>query len=185
VRRLLLAAAWLATSTPPLAAADWKLDGSASRLEFVASFQKAEAPGMFRQFDTRLRLDADKPGDNRLDVTIDVKSADMNNAEVNKAIAGAEWFHVARFPQAEFHATEIRRTEVNRYLARGMLTLKGSQQAVEVPFTWSEAGDAARMSGEIVVQRGAFGIGTGEWLATTVIGADVKIRFDVRLRKGG
>jgi polyisoprenoid-binding protein YceI len=39
------------------------------------------------------------------------------------------------------------------------------------------------MEGEFVVKRGAFGIGTGEWAATRVIGADVKIRFNVRLHK--
>jgi len=41
------------------------------------------------------------------------------------------------------------------------------------------------MEGELVVKRSAFGIGAGEWAATNVIGADVKIRFDLRLRKDG
>jgi polyisoprenoid-binding protein YceI len=66
-----------------------------------------------------------------------------------------------------------------------MLSLKGVQQPVEVPFTWTETGEAARMEGEFNVKRGAFGIGTGEWATTSVIGADVKVKFSVRLRKGG
>ncbi|MBS0344742.1 MAG: YceI family protein, partial [Proteobacteria bacterium] len=37
--------------------------------------------------------------------------------------------------------------------------------------------------GTFVVKRGAFGIGTGEWTATNVIGADVNVAFKVRLRK--
>ena len=59
------------------------------------------------------------------------------------------------------------------------------QQPVDVPFAWTETGDAARMEGEFIVKRGAFGIGTGEWAATNVMGADVKIKFSVRLRKSG
>ena len=55
-----------------------------------------------------MRFDADQPAQGRLDVTIVVTSADMNSADVNKAIGGAEWFDFARFPQAEFHATDIR-----------------------------------------------------------------------------
>jgi polyisoprenoid-binding protein YceI len=161
------------------------MDAEASRLEFAATFEKTLAPGVFREFDTRMHFDADKPEEGRFDVTIIVKSADMNSVDVNRAISGADWFDFARFPQAEFHATDIRRTDAGRYSARGMLNLKGVQQPVEVPFTWAEMGDAARMDGEFTVRRGAFGIGTGEWAATSVIGADVKIKFSLRLRKRG
>jgi polyisoprenoid-binding protein YceI len=132
-----------------------------------------------------MHFDADRPTEGRLDVTIVVKSADMNSADVNTAIAGADWFDFVRFPQAEFHAKDISKTGAGRYLARGMLKVKGVQQPVEVPFTWSETGDAARLEGEIIVKRGAFGIGTGEWAATSVIGADVKVKFNVRMRKSG
>lgn len=166
-------------------AADWRMDVGASRLEFAATFEKTPAPGVFRDFDTRLALDPDKPAGSRLDVTIKVPSADMANADINKAIAGPEWFDFARYPQATFHASDISRTGAGRYLAKGTLTLKGTQRTVEVPFTWSAAADSATMEGELTLQRSAFNIGTGEWVATNVIGPDVKIRFRVRLRKAG
>jgi polyisoprenoid-binding protein YceI len=181
----LLAGLSLAVVAHGADAADWTMDPAASRLEFVATFEKNVAPGVFRTFDTRMRFDADRPGEGGLDVTVAVQSADMSNGDVNKAIRGAEWFDLANFPKAEFHATSLQRTAPNRYLARGSLSLKGRQQPVEVPFTWTESGDAARMEGELVVQRGAFGIGTGEWAATKVIGADVTIKFNVRMRRSG
>jgi polyisoprenoid-binding protein YceI len=185
IRCCLLVAVWLVAGGNAARAADWKMDASASRLEFAATFEGNAAPGVFREFDTRLHFDADKPAEGRLDVTIVVQSADMSSADVNKAISGAEWFDFPRFPRAEFHATDIRRTAAGRYLARGLLSLKGAQQTVEVPFAWSETGDAAKMDGEFIVKRGAFGIGTGEWAAASVIGADVTIKFSVRLRKVG
>jgi polyisoprenoid-binding protein YceI len=166
-------------------AADWKMDAAASRLEFAPTFEKTVAPGLFREFDTRMHFDVDKPTEGRLDVTIVVKSADMNSADVNKAIAWADWFDFARFPQAEFHAAGISRTGAGRYLARGVLTLKGVQKPVEVPFSWGETGDSSRLEGEFIVRRGDFGIGVGEWAVTNVIGADVKIKFSVRMRKSG
>jgi polyisoprenoid-binding protein YceI len=169
----------------PAAAAGWRMDPAASRLDFAATFENTPAPGVFRQFDTRLASDGDTPAGGKLEVTIRVSSADMTNADVNKAIAGPEWFDFARHPEATFRSTEIRRVEGNRYLARGTLTLKGTQRPVDVPFTWAPAGDTAMMEGEFTVPRGAFGIGTGEWVATNVIGPDVKVKFRVRLRKGG
>lgn len=185
IRLALFVAALLVAAPNPVHAADWKMDAATSRLEFTATYEKAVAPGVFREFDTRVRFDADKLAEGRVDVTIAVKSADMNSADVNKVISGAEWFDFARFPQAEFHATDIRRTDPGRYLARGMLSLKGVQQQVDVPFSWIETGNAARMEGEFIVRRGAFGIGTGEWAASSVIGAEVSIKFSVRLRKLG
>jgi polyisoprenoid-binding protein YceI len=166
-------------------AADWKMDAAASRLEFATTFERTVAPGVFREFDTQMHFDADRPTEGRLDVTIAVKSADMNSGDVNKAIAGADWFDFMRFPQAEFHANDISKTGAGRYLARGVLKLKGVQQSIEVPFSWGETNDAARLEGEFIVKRGAFGIGTGEWAATSVIGADVKVKFNVRMRKSG
>ncbi len=177
-----LGAAFCLTSA---SAAEWQMDSSASnRLEFTASFEGAPAPGVFRQFDTRLRFDPDRPSEASLEVTIAVNSADMRSADVNAAIGRAEWFDFARHSQARFLSTEIRRIDGTRYLARGTLNLKGVQQPVEVPFTWAQGAGTVRMAGELVVRRAAFGIGTGEWAATNVIGADVKIRFDLQLRKG-
>lgn len=159
------------------------MEPSGSRLEFVASFEKNAAPGVFKDFDARMQFDPDKPAGGRLDVTIKITSADMSSLDINKAIRGSEWFDFARFPQAEFHATEIGRTAANRFLARGMLSMKGTQQPVEVPFAWTGTADAATIAGEISVNRRLFGIGTGEWAATNVVGAEVKVRFSVRLRR--
>lgn len=165
-------------------AADWKMDASGSRLEFITSFETVPAPGVFKDFDVRTSFDPQAPAGGRLDVTIKVASADMASADINKAIAGVEWFDFAKHPQAEFHATDIARA-AGRYVAHGTLTLKGVQQPVDVPFNWAPVGEGATMDGEFVVKRAPFGIGTGEWVSTDVIGPDVTIKFRVRLRKAG
>jgi polyisoprenoid-binding protein YceI len=170
----------------PLAAraADWQMDPAGSRLEFIATFEKAPAPGVFKEFDTRvLRFDPEKPAGARLDVTIRVTSADMGIADVNKEIRSKDWFDYAGFPQAEFHSTDLRRAGKSHYLARGTLSLKGAKQPVEVPFAWTASGGGPVMEGEFTLKRGDFGIGAGEWAASDVIGADVKVRFKVKLRR--
>jgi polyisoprenoid-binding protein YceI len=185
IRPSLLVATLLLAASHWAQAADWKMDAAASHLEFATTFERTVAPGVFKEFDTQMHFDADRPTEGRLDVTIVVKSADMNSADINKAIAGSDWFDFARFPQADFHSAYISRTGAGRYVARGVLKVKGVQQPVEVPFSWGETGDAARLEGEFIVKRGAFGIGTGEWAVTSVIGADVKVKFSVRMRKSG
>jgi len=185
--RRIVAPLWLCgLALAPFAAqaADWKMDPAGSKLEFVASFEKAPAPGVFREFDVHLlRFDPEKPAGASLDVTIRITSADMGIADVNKEIRGKDWFDYAGFPQAEFHSIDLRRTEGSRYLARGALSLKGVKRPVEVPFTWTASAGAAVMEGEFTLKRGDFGIGAGEWKATDTIGADVKVRIRVKLRR--
>ncbi len=176
----------LAAGAPHAArGADWKMDPAGSRLEFVATFEKTPAPGVFKEFDARLRFDPDKPAGGSLEVTVKVTSADMNIPDVNTEIRGKDWFDYAGFPQAEFRSADLRRAEGNHYVARGTLSLKGVKQPAEVPFTWTASADGATMEGELTLKRGAFGIGAGEWAATDVIGADVKVKFKVKLRKAG
>jgi len=162
-------------------AAEWKMDAASSRLDFAASFEKAPAPGVFKEFDVRMVFDPKQSTGSHLDVSIRVASADMASADINKAIAGPEWFDFAKYPQAEFHSTDIQ-AAASGYVARGTLTLKGVKQPVEVPFTWSATGDGATMEGQFVAKRASFGIGTGEWLANDVIGPDVTVKFRVRMK---
>jgi len=178
--RNLLLCLFLAAS--PVLAADWRMDPAASKLEFIATFEKNPAPGVFKEFDTRLSFDPAKPVGGSLHVTIKVASADMNIPDVNKEIRNKDWFDYAGFPQAEFQSTELR-ADGKGYVARGTLTLKGMKHDVDVPFTWSPSGDGATMEGEFTLKRGDFGIGLGEWKATDTIGADVKVKFRVKLKK--
>ena len=101
----------LAFAPCPVQAADWKMDPAGSKLEFVATFEKTAAPGVFKEFDARLRFDPDKPAGGSLEVTVKVTSADMNIADVNKEIPGKDWFDYTAFPQAEFRSTDLRRIE--------------------------------------------------------------------------
>jgi polyisoprenoid-binding protein YceI len=169
----------------PALAADWKSVPAASKLEFIATFEKTPVPGEFKAFDARLaKFDPAKPAGASLDVVIKTTSADMGVSDVNKEIRGKDWFDFAAHPQAEFRSTEIR-ADGKRYVARGTLTLKGAKRPVEVPFSWTPAGDGATMEGEFTVKRGDFGIGTGEWAATDTIGADVRVRFKAKMAKAG
>jgi polyisoprenoid-binding protein YceI len=181
----LLAGTLLACAAEITHAADWRMDLAGSKLEYVATLQKARASGTFKEFDTRMRFDENRLADSQVDVTVVVASADMIDADVNKAIRGLDWFDSTRFPQAIFHTSDIRRVGDNRYLARGVLTVKGVEQQIEVPFVWTNEVDTATITGELTVKRAAFHIGLGEWASTDVVGPDVTVKFSVRLRKTG
>jgi polyisoprenoid-binding protein YceI len=181
-RMALVLALSLACVSVSVRAADWAVDPGASELGFVATFEKTPAPGAFRKFSASVRFDPEHLAESRIDVVISVASADMSSDEVNRAIRGPDWFDVARHPDAAFRATEVRAVAGDRYVARGTLTVKAIAKTVEVPFTWKRAGNGATMTGELTVDRSAFGIGLGEWLSSKVVGNDVVVRFSLTLR---
>lgn len=180
---LLLVGSLLVCAADLARAADWRMDPAGSKLEYIATLQKARVSGTFRQFDARVRFDADRLADSQVDVTVAMTSADMIDADVNKAIRGADWFDSARFPQAVFHTNDIRKTGENGYLARGTLTVKGVEQQIEVPVVWTNEADTATITGEFTLKRATFRIGLGEWAATDVVAPDVAVKFSVKLRR--
>jgi polyisoprenoid-binding protein YceI len=167
------------------ASAEWHALPAASRLEFVATYERTPVPGVFPVFDVRARFDPAAPESGTLDVTIDIAGATMRSADIDAAIAGPDWFDSARFPRAQFHATSIRRSGGDRYVASGTLTLKGVTEPLDVPFTWTPAADGATMAGELAVERTRFRIGEGEWARAATIGPRVTVRFRVALSKDG
>jgi polyisoprenoid-binding protein YceI len=161
------------------------MDLAGSKLEYIATLQKTRASGIFKEFDMRARFDANRLADSRVDVTVIVASADMIDADVNKAIQGLDWLDSARFPQTVFHTSDIRRVGESSYVARGALTVKGVEQQIDVPFAWMNEADTATVTGELTIKRAAFHIGLGEWASTDVVGPDVTVKFSVRLRRTG
>jgi polyisoprenoid-binding protein YceI len=177
--------AWLAATSLNAQPASWTTVPAGSSLAFTATFESAPAPGVFRKFDVSVRLDPANPAQGRVDVTIAVPSADMGSDDINKTIRSADWFDADRFPVAEFRASEVRASGPGQFVASGTLTLKGVSKPVAVPFAWTQAGDAATMTGEVIVDRGAFGIGAGQWQSTKQIAGEVKVRFSLQLRRTG
>jgi polyisoprenoid-binding protein YceI len=171
--------------TTPMNAGDWQMDESASRLEFFITYTGQQAPGIFRRFETRIDFDPGEPADGRLDVTVDVTSADMDSAEINEAMAETDWFDYAGFPEARFSSMQLMADGDTGYRAIGTLSLKGIEKEISVPFNWREAGEApdrmATLSGELTLDRGDFVIGAGEWASGELIGLKVQLRFEVIL----
>lgn len=179
----------LAGAVGPANAADWKMDPSGSRLEFIAAYERATAPGLFREFDTRLRFDPERLAESRIDVTIATGSAEMRSDVASATLHAPEWLDVARFPRAGFYAASVRGVGANRYVAAGTLRLKGIERLIEVPFTWTAAGATATMQGDLTINRLAFGIGGNEAASTRaivpIVGADVRLRFRILLIAAG
>ena len=181
MKRVLAIVLFLA-SCAPAAADEWRMTEE-SELTFEASWEETALPGRFRSFNVELMPADGSIEGGKLVVTVDLVAADMEDADINEAIAGEEWFAVERFPVATYTSRSIRQAEENIYVAEGELDLKGHVEPIAVPFTWEASGSSATMTGKLALDRTRFGIGSGEWEDDDSIGQAVLVAFRVVLER--
>lgn len=168
--------------TTPVYAASWQSVQGESKLEFIATYEGADAPGQFGQFAVTSNFDPLSLDTSSILVDVDITSASMGNAEIDEAIAQPEWFDAAAFAQAEFRSEKIHATNDLEYVAEGILSLKGVKKPVTVPFRWRPDGRTAEMTGSLTLSRVDFDIGSGEWETEASIGHAVQVRFTIVLK---
>lgn len=151
----------------PVAAADY-VQAQGSRLAFAGQFEGEAFSGRFPGFSTRLHFDPARPQDARLDVVIPLAGAVTGNRDRDDALRGADFFHVARFPQARYRAAGFRHLGSDRYSVDGVLSLRGIEKPVTLEFTWTP-GPRPVLAGRATVSRLAFGVGGGDWADTTML----------------
>jgi polyisoprenoid-binding protein YceI len=173
----------LTTFTPVMAIAEtWVLIPKESRLFFRPTWEGVRFEGEFRRFSGTLDLDPTKPEDGRLEVHVDVTSADAGSEDLNEGMALKEWFALDQHRTAVYVAERIRRTGDDGYVAEGTLALKGVEHRLSLPFSWSDSSDGRTFRALTQVNRGDWHIGEGEWASGDGIGLQVELEVDARFR---
>jgi polyisoprenoid-binding protein YceI len=189
MRVALLAALMAAVIFPlrPLAAEapGWRLEPAASRLGFAGTQGGSPFEGRFERFTAEIRFDPADPATQRIIIRIDMASAQSGSRERDTTVKDADWFDVARHPEARFETVAVRADGDGRYLADADLTIRGNTRRVQLPFTLRVEGEVARAVGEVTIDRVDYGVGGGAWAAGDMVGRPVTIRFDITARRAG
>lgn len=173
---LALAAAFAAA---PAAAADYVQSSGA--LSFASEYQGETFVGLFPDFQSTLSFDPAAPQDAKLDVTIQLASADTKNGDRDGTLKTAAFFDVASFATARYTAEGFRSLGDNRYVADGTLELRGVKKAVPLTITWTP-GERPVLAGKATVKRLDFGVGGGDWADLSIIPDEVAVSTKVTFK---
>ncbi len=173
----------LALQPVPIGAAPYMSDAQNSRLEFGFNQAGARNSGQFKTFSVELELPSTESPGGRLDVVIDVASLDTRDGDRDSMLRSAYFFDSDFHPQARFESVDIVATGEGRYTANGSLTIRETTRDIALPFVLDEEPAEGRkhLHGQISLRRLDYGVGEGEWAATTWIRNDVTISYSVRL----
>jgi polyisoprenoid-binding protein YceI len=171
----------LALALPGIAAAtDYTVQPASSTLGFSNTFQGESFDGRFGQWTAAISYDAANLASSKFDVEVDLASVKTGDSDRDSALPGSGFFDVAKFPKAHFVTTGFRQVG-GKVIADGTLTLHGISKPVSLDVTFKPQASGATLDVAGTVKRLDFGVGTGEYADTSVIGGDVKVTAHLQL----
>lgn len=151
---------------------------AASTISFTYDQMGQQVYGTFGQYEAALDFDTQNPAASRAVLKIQLASIDAGSRDANTELTKPGWFDMATFPVGTFESTRVTDLGGNLYLFTGNLTLKGQTRPVDVQVALKEQGGIGVFDGELVLKRGDFNIGAGEWADSAVSNA-ITIKFKI------
>jgi cytochrome b561/polyisoprenoid-binding protein YceI len=143
-------------AAPSLAevASDWQVQEGA--LEITVKQLGSDVTGSFADWTAQISFDETPRDGSHGDVAVEIAIPSLSLGSVTRQALSAEFFDAANFPTARFEA-QILPAE-SGYLAEGLLSLRGIEAPVSLPFTLALEGDRAVMTGSTALDRRVFGM---------------------------
>ena len=154
-----------------------------SKIEFVGSQVTGKHNGSFGDFSGQVDYTGN-PETSRVNVTIKTDSLTADAPDLTKHLKTADFFDVAKFPEATFVSTAIKAGGENgaTHTVTGNLTMHGVTKAITFPATINVTPDAATVESNFSINRKEFGINYAG-AADNLIRDGVVIALHVRATK--
>jgi polyisoprenoid-binding protein YceI len=185
-----LSLALLASASSPASAAEapeWAIDPAHSTISFSVRHIMSQVQGTFDRFSGSVRFDPENLAGSRLSIEIPIASVNTRNTQRDGHLQTADFFDAATYPNMRFVGDTFVRTGENRYSVVGRLTIKNVTRRVALPFEFRGVVDHPMKRDHVVtgtrialgVLRSDYGVGTGSYAETAMIGDEVSIVIDI------
>jgi polyisoprenoid-binding protein YceI len=154
-----------------------------SKIEFVGSKVTGKHNGSFGDFSGQIDY-AGSPENSRVNITIKTDSIATDTPDLTKHLKTADFFDVAKFPEASFVSTEIKPGggNVGSHTITGNLTMHGVTKSIMFPATINVTPEAATVESSFSINRKDFGINYAG-AADNLIRDNVVLTLHVRATK--
>ena len=154
-----------------------------SKIEFVGSKVTGSHNGSFQTFSGEIDY-AGAPENSRVNITMQTDSLTADDPKLTEHLKTADFFDVAKFPQATFVSTEIKPggEKGATHTVTGNLTLHGVTKAITFPATIAVTPDTATVDSSFSINRKDFGINYAG-ASDNLIRDDVVLKLTIRADK--
>ena len=172
------------TSSPkPAGAQNYSITPENSKIEFVGSKVTGSHNGSFQKFAGEIHYTGDVTTSHVM-ITMDSDSLTTDTPDLTKHLKTADFFDVAKYPQAKFESTAIKAggDKGASHTVTGNLTLHGVTKSVTFPATIAAAPDAVTVDSSFAINRKDFGINYAG-AADNLIRDDVVLTLKIKATK--
>jgi polyisoprenoid-binding protein YceI len=186
---LFLLVTLVATALQGQNAPEWKLDKSHASVQFGINHFFSEVPGSFSDFTGTFYFDENNLKGSKVEFAVKVASVTTGEPDRDSHLQSPDFFDAAKYPQMTFVSTGIQKTGANTYNIQGKLTIRDVTRTVTLPLIitgkadnpWKEGAVIMGWKIETTLDRTQYGVGTGSWAATAIVGDEVRIKVQMEL----
>ncbi len=163
-------------------APNWTVDKAHSSIGFEITHFFTPVKGSFTDFTGTLAFDPNDLGSSKVNFTVNIASVNTGNKKRDSHLQSKDFFNVKKWSTMKFTSTSIKKSGSD-YVAVGKLTIRDVTKSIEIPFKVLGVQDHPMKKGNLVtairsefsIDRTKFGVGTGSWSATAVVGDNVDV----------
>lgn len=170
-------------SSAPAASERYVITPENSKIEFVGSKVTGSHNGSFKRFSGGIDY-AGQIEKSRVTITIDAASIETDDPKLTEHLKTADFFDVAKFPQARFESTEVKAggDKGASHTVTGNLQLHGVTKSVTFPATINASPGLITVEAGFAINRKDFGISFAG-APDNLIRDDVLLKLNVRASK--
>ncbi|REJ84488.1 MAG: polyisoprenoid-binding protein [Bacteroidetes bacterium] len=167
----------------------WKIDKAHSSVNFSVNHFFSAVTGKFREFSGEIHFDPANLKSSKATFNIKVSSIDTDDEKRDKHLQSEDFFDAANYPEIKFVSTRIEKINDKLFNVYGKLSMRKTTKDVVLPLRitglmdnpWKEGSVIMGIAISTKIDRTDYGIGTGSWAATAVVGDEVRIEINMEL----
>lgn len=194
IKTMVLAVGIAALSTFSVNAQDatmWKIDMPHTSVNFSINHFFSSVQGKFTDFDGMIHFDPNNLKGSKANFSVSINSVNTDDAKRDKHLKSKDFFDANAYPKMSFNSTKFEKKSDKEYLIHGKLTIKDKTKDVILPMKITGKMEHPMMKGTIIlgvvidttIDRTDYGVGTGDWAATMVVGDEVRIHIPMELNR--
>lgn len=156
----------------------WQIDYEKSYIKFSAEQAGAPFDGIWEAWTAQIRFDPNELERSNATVDISVGQVTTQDTDRDSTITGSEFFDAQTHPSAFYRVADFSQLDTG-YVANGELEIKGISLPVPLNFSVTYTPDTIKLTGDALIDRLLFNIGTGDWADTTWVGQQVTVEVVV------
>jgi polyisoprenoid-binding protein YceI len=173
---------FMSFTTVEVEAPEWHIDNNHTSISFEVTHFFTPVAGSFKDFEGNLHFDPENLTESSASFVVEVASVETDNKKRNNHLQSADFFDAEKYPEMKFISSSFEKNG-NDYIINGKLTIRDVTKDVHIPVKLLGLGEhpmkksklITAMRAEFSLNRNDYGVGTGSWSATAVVGDEVKI----------